>query len=209
MRDERRPIWFHPSSLIPSEEELLLHPNRGIAIVPPPMNEVEDDAYELIQDVLPAEPPPRLNIWVRGLLVFVAAFLIAGFSLAIYLNPYKEDGSARTMETHRQLGMPKCTFYEKTGMPCPSCGMTSSFSLYIRGDVWHSLKANWVGTILATFCLLMIPWCIGSVYLGRPLFVRGIELPASITIIVLLGLLLTRWLIVLGIQYYTGTPPTP
>jgi hypothetical protein len=188
-----------------------LHRKRGIAIVPPPLNENPD--YEIVEeypiDVLPAEPSERLNRWVRGTLLFVAAFLIAGFSLAVYLNPYKDDGSARKMETHRQLGLPECTFKEKTGMPCPSCGMTSSFALYVRGDLWNSMKANWVGTILATACLLLIPWGIGSAVLARPLFLRSVELPISIGIIVLLSLLLLRWGIVLAIQFLTGTPPTP
>jgi Protein of unknown function (DUF2752) len=179
--------------------------------VPPPLNENPD--YEVVEDepidVWPGDPPQRLNVWVRGTLLFVAAFLIAGFSLAIYLDPYKEDGSARRMETHRQLGLPECTFKERTGMPCPSCGMTSSFSLYVRGDLWNSMKANWVGTILATVCLLLIPWGIGSAVLGRPLFLRSLELPISIGIIALLSLLLLRWGIVLSIQYLTGTPPTP
>jgi hypothetical protein len=175
------------------------------------MNEDPDyPDYELIEDVLSADDPPlRFRIWVRGALVFIALFLISGFSLAIYLSPYKDDGSARRMETHRQLGLPECSFKEKTGMPCPSCGMTSSFSLFVRGDLWNSMKANWVGTLLATFCLLLIPWCIASVYLGRPVFIRSIELPVSISIITLLSLLLIRWGIVLAMQYYSGTPPTP
>ncbi len=172
------------------------------------MNENAD--YELVQDVLPIDdPPPRLNIWVRGVLVFVALFLVAGFSLAIYLNPYKEDGTPRRLETHRQLGLPECTFKEKTGMPCPSCGMTSSFSLVVRGDVLNSIRANWVGTLMAIVCLGLIPWCLVSVYLGRSLFVRSIEMPLSMGIIVLLSLLLIRWVIILLIQYCTGTPATP
>jgi hypothetical protein len=172
--------------------------------------ELDDPDYELIEDVLPADDPPlRFRIWIRGALVFIALFLISGFSLAIYLNPYKGDGSARRMETHRQLGLPECSFKEKTGMPCPSCGMTSSFSLFVRGDLWNSMKANWVGTLLATFCLLLIPWCFASTYLGRPVFIRSIELPVSISIITLLSLLLIRWGIVLAMQYYSGTPPTP
>jgi hypothetical protein len=172
------------------------------------MNENAD--YELVQDVLPIDDPPqRLNIWVRGVLVFVALFLVAGFSLAIYLNPYKDDGTARRLETHRQLGLPECTFKEKTGMPCPSCGMTSSFSLFVRGDFLNSIRANWVGTLMASVCLWLIPWCLASVYFGRPLFVRSIEMPISMGIIVLLSLLLIRWVIVLLIQYCTGTPATP
>jgi hypothetical protein len=175
------------------------------------MTEQPDYAdYELVEDVLPADDPPqRFGIWVRGALVFVALFLISGFSLAIYLNPYKEDGTARRMETHRQLGLPECTFKEKTGMPCPSCGMTSSFSLFVRGDLWDSMKANWVGTILATFCLLLIPWCFASMYLGRPVLVRSVELAISITIVVLLTLLLLRWGIVLAVLHYTGMQATP
>ena len=51
------------------------------------------------------------------------------------------------METHRQLGLPPCTFKEMTGLPCPSCGMTSSFALLVRGDVMNSLRANAVGTL--------------------------------------------------------------
>ena len=200
------------SSFIPppsSFRQLLLHPNRVIAMVPPPVN--ENANYELIPDVVAVEddPPERLNIWVRGVLVFVALFLIAGFSLAVYLSPYKDDGSVRRMETHRQLGLPECTFKEKTGMPCPSCGMTTSFALFVRGDLWDSLKANWVGTILATFCLCLIPWSLVSVYRGRPLFFRSIELPISAGIIVLLSLLLIRWAIVLAWQHYTGVAPAP
>jgi hypothetical protein len=174
------------------------------------MNEDEDAGYEIVPDALPAdEEPPRLNIAIRGLLVFIGVFLTAGFGLAIYLNPYKEDGSPRRMETHRQLGLPPCTFYERTGMPCPSCGMTSSFALFVRGDLGGSARANWVGTILATFCLLLIPWCCVSVYRGRPLLIRSLEWAISITIIALLTLLLTRWAIVLLVQHYTGAGPVP
>jgi len=177
------------------------------------MNENVD--YEIIEDVLPAEPPPqRLNTWVRGLLVLLACFLISGFSLAIYLNPYKDDGSAKRMETHRQLTiggkqLPECTFKEKTGLPCPSCGMTSSFALFVRGDLWNSAKANWVGTLLATFCLCLIPWSFASAWLKRPVLVRSLEMWISISIITLLSLLLLRWAIVLIYYTSTGTTPTP
>ena len=31
--------------------------------------------------------------------------------------------------------MPPCNFVLMTGKPCPSCGMTTSFALLVRGDI--------------------------------------------------------------------------
>src|SRR5262245_22992061 len=84
-----------------------------------------------------------LDVWVRAALVVMAVALVMVFAIAWRLDPYTEDGTARSMATHRQLGLPPCTFMEVTGVPCPSCGMTTSFALLIRGDVANSLRANW------------------------------------------------------------------
>ena len=65
---------------------------------------------------------------------------------AFRIHPYDADGNPRTSATHTQLGMPPCNFVTLTGKPCPSCGMTTSFALLVRGDVVSSLRANWVGT---------------------------------------------------------------
>ena len=103
---------------------------------------------------------PVLRNWVRGMLLGVAIGLTAVFAVAFWLNPYQSDGSPRRMATHQQLGLPPCTFFSVTGLPCPSCGMTTSFALLVRGDVPNSLRANAVGTLLALFCLALIPWCL-------------------------------------------------
>lgn len=160
--------------------------------MPAPWTETD----ELDLDV--PEAVPVLGWWVRGALLVVAAGLLTVFGIALYLNPYEGDGEARRMETHRQLGLPPCTFYAITGLPCPSCGMTTSFALLVRGDVWNSLKANAVGTLLAAFCLLLVPWCLASVALQRPLFVVSIERTLSKLVVVFLALMLFRWALVLG-----------
>ena len=87
--------------------------------------------------------------WVRGMLVGIALGLTVLFAVAAWLNPYQKDGSARRMETHMQLGLPECTFKRVTGYPCPSCGMTTSFALTIRGDLLNGVQANCVGVVLA------------------------------------------------------------
>jgi hypothetical protein len=157
-----------------------------------PPSQSTNEAPEVIYDAL-----PYMAWWVRGCLVGTVAGLVLVFFTAAHLNPYLDDGTARTMETHRQLGLPPCTFKTMTGVPCPSCGMTTSFALLIRGDVWNSMRANCVGTLLASFCLLLIPWSLVSVCLGRPLFIRSIENVLVWIVVGFLALMMLRWAIVL------------
>jgi Protein of unknown function (DUF2752) len=131
--------------------------------------------------------------------------LVVVFVIAWRLNPYNDDGSATTMATHQQLGLPPCSFYDQTRIPCPACGMTTSFALLVRGDVIHSLGANWVGTLLAVFCLAFIPWAALGIVRGRTLFVRSLEKGLIAVITGLLVLMLFRWALVLAEMWYNGT----
>ena len=51
--------------------------------------------------------------------------------------------------THRGLGLPDCVFLQRTGLPCPSCGMTTSFSWFVRGNLLASLYVQPMGAVLA------------------------------------------------------------
>jgi hypothetical protein len=75
--------------------------------------------------------------------------------------------------------------------------MTTSFALLVRGDVINSLRANWVGTGLAVFCLLFIPWSLVSVARGRFLWVRNVEGALAFLVGAFTVLMLGRWGIVL------------
>jgi H+/Cl- antiporter ClcA len=145
------------------------------------------------------EAMPVLRWWVRVGLLGVAAGLVAVFTLAVWLRPYDEDGQPLRMETHRQLGLPSCQFYFLTGIPCPSCGMTTSFALLMHRDLANSLRANAVGTLLGGFCLLLIPWCLASAYWRRPLFIRSLERALTWSAVVFLSLMLVRWAFVVAI----------
>jgi hypothetical protein len=131
-------------------------------------------------------------------LLVLAAGLVVVFYTATVINPYAADGSARRMATHRQLGLPPCTFADVTGVPCPACGMTTSFALLVRGDVPNAARANWVGALLAAFCLLVVPWSVASVLRGRALFVASLERAVVAVISTLLVLMFARWVVVLG-----------
>lgn len=139
----------------------------------------------------------RTNWWVRVGLLAIAAGLAAVFYIATLVKPYGPDGSPLKLGSHQTIGMPPCRFAQMTDMPCPSCGMTTSFALLVRGDVWNSMKANWVGTGLAVFCALMIPWAIASAFWGRYLLVRRIEWALGLLIGVFTILMLGRWGVIL------------
>jgi hypothetical protein len=163
-------------------------------MVPPPLPKqfVEND----MDVALPAVP--LLRIWLRALLVLMAVLLIGVFAVAVYLNPYGEDGQARRLETHLQLGLPTCTVKQVFGIPCPSCGMTTSFALFVRGDLLNSLRANWAGTILATFCLAMIPFgLVGAVRARTAMVLSGLNWLLPRFIVLFVVLLFVRWGLVL------------
>jgi hypothetical protein len=146
---------------------------------PPPD---DDPGFELIGD-----PPPRRTVpvaypiddpnlarWVRGTLVV-----------------------PRTMATHTQLGMPPCNMVMLIGKPCPACGMTTSFSLLMHGDIPASLRANWTGTLLGMTWLALIPWAVVSAFRGRYLFIRSGEALTMAIVVAMLVLMLGRWAAVL------------
>jgi hypothetical protein len=172
-----------------------LQPDWVIAIVPPSCSPKDEELEPL--DVLPV-----MSRWVRGTLVGIALGLTALFAVAAFLNPYRIDGSARRMETHMQLGLPECTFKQVTGLPCPSCGMTTSFALTIRGDFSDAVRANSVGVMLALTLLAAIPWCLASVLCRRTLFVQSAERALMVIVIGLLSLMLVRWAVIVGLKVW-------
>ena len=153
--------------------------------------------------VRPTPARPRVHRWIRfGLVLMVAGWAVV-FFIATQLDPY-DNGQPRRMETHRQLGLPPCTFKDMTGLPCPSCGMTTSFALLIRGDVWNSLRANFVGTGLAAFGLLFIPWALASAAVGRLVLVRSLETLLFQLCMAFLVLLFGRWGLTVLLVYLGG-----
>src|SRR5262245_12089537 len=150
-------------------------------------------------DVPLTRPVPNTARIKRLTLLLIAGLLAGVFAVAFYLNPYDADGKPRTMATHTQLGMPPCNFVILAGKPCPSCGMTTSFALLVRGDVSASLRANWAGTLIAILWALTMVWAVASGIKGRALFIprgRG-ELVLTACVGVVLVLMLTRWVGVL------------
>src|SRR5262249_12530118 len=109
------------------------------------------------------------------------------------------------MGIHTQAGLPPCIFQLVTGVPCPSCGLTTSFALLVRGDVRNSVRANGVGTVLALFWLALIPWSLASAIARKYFVIMSAERALLIAVALFVALLLGRWAIVLGLGWWSGS----
>lgn len=127
--------------------------------------------------------PLRLQMGCFGSLL-VGLLVIAG---GLTPNP-------NGLGTHEQLGFPACSFRRITqGLPCPSCGMTTSWSYLLHGQPIRALSANIGGTLLAIFAAVAGPWMIGTAIRARPLFRPPTELQTVSGVILLILLTLGQW----------------
>jgi hypothetical protein len=79
----------------------------------------------------------------RAIWTVLFALPTAVFVVAAMLEP-----DPRGHSTHTQLGLPPCGFLLVTGLPCPGCGLTTSFAHMIRGQIGGAFDANPFGVLL-------------------------------------------------------------
>lgn len=104
-----------------------------------------------------------LGRWARWSLLGLALGLASMLGIARRLEP-----DPRGFGTHVQLGLAPCSFREATGIPCPSCGMTTSMAWLVRGRFDRSWSANPGGVAVGLLAAALIPWLVVSAARGRP-----------------------------------------
>jgi hypothetical protein len=77
----------------------------------------------------------------------VALTLLA---ISYFLTP-STDG----VGTHQQLGLPTCGWILAANLPCPTCGMTTSWSHAVRGELPSAFMAQPLGMVLAFAAFLV------------------------------------------------------
>jgi hypothetical protein len=93
-----------------------------------------------------AAATPGRRVGAAGRLLALAG---AGAGLALLGVAWWLEPSAKGYGTHLQLGLPSCTWPSVFGVACPSCGMTTSFSLAVRGRFVESFVNQPMGFMLA------------------------------------------------------------
>lgn len=130
-----------------------------------------------------------LGRWSRLSLVLLAVGLVALLAVARRLEP-----DPRGHGTHLQLGLSPCVFLEGTGIPCPSCGMTTAFAWFSRAEFGRAWQANPGGLVLALACLALPPWLLSSAALGRPWPVRSLGGPLAGLLLAISAWTVLAWL---------------
>lgn len=139
---------------------------------------------------------PRL---VAALLLLICLGILG---LAAYLRP-----DPRGWGTHAQLGTGPCGMLIMTGYPCPTCGMTTAFAHFVRGQ-W--LRAFWVqpaGFVFALGTAALALGCVWTLVRGRWPAIRLPWLTPYRLFAGLLVLLLGGWAFKIVVGLITGTVP--
>jgi hypothetical protein len=130
----------------------------------------------------------RVDLSTRWMALGLAIGCLAVLIVAAGLTP-ASGGTA----THLQLGMAPCGFLVRTNLPCPACGMTTSFAWFARGNLLASFYIQPMGMVLAVLC----GWCVwGAGYVavtGRPVFRVLSVFPDKVYLYPLLTLAIVGW----------------
>lgn len=130
---------------------------------------------------------PRL---LRVFLIFSGSVAVTLLVIAATLDP-----NPRGVGTHRQLGLPPCSFKVLVGIRCPACGMTTSWAHMVRGQVLRSFAANTGGALLAILSLTVGPWALASGLRGNWLWRSPTENLALAVVLTISGVTIVDWLV--------------
>ena len=146
----------------------------------------------------------REYLSTRGRLAWLAVGLCCGGVLGVgaWLRP-----DARGYGTHEALGIPPCSFMLNTGLPCPTCGMTTAFSLLLHGHPAKSFMVQPAGFAMCIGALALMVIAFHAAargYFVQPNWARLGPVRVSIS----LGLLLLGgWGFKMAMGLWTGALP--
>ncbi len=103
--------------------------------------------------------------------------------------------------THQQLGLPPCTFRALFRRPCPSCGATTAWASFVRGDLSGAVRAHASATLAAALAVGAAGWLLLSALAGRWLVRPPNETGTAVAVSVVLATAVLEWLVRLTIAW--------
>lgn len=106
---------------------------------------------------------PAAGLKDRAINLGWSLFLFSPIALARALTP-----DAHGYGTHQQLGLPPCTFLYLTGLPCPFCGMTTTWTWAAHLRFERALVNQPMGLLLFFVALGLSGWLFSRSLTGKP-----------------------------------------
>jgi len=100
-----------------------------------------------------------------GWLALAAALAAAVVLIIATTLPPSEEG----LGTHQGLGLPPCGWIVTMNLPCPTCGMTTSFSHTVRGQWGDAFMAQPMGLVLCILTAMVVVGGLVVALTGAPL----------------------------------------
>lgn len=88
--------------------------------------------------------PPHATLGERLVAAFLTVLCAGVIGVAAWLTP-----SPAGHGTHEQLNLPACDWAAGFSMPCPTCGMTTSFAWAASGNLLQAARVQPFGAFLA------------------------------------------------------------
>ena len=131
---------------------------------------------------------PPMATSTRLFAALAALACVAVLITAAWLRP-----DASGFNTHRQLGLAPCGLLATVGIPCPTCGMTTSFANFVHGHFRASLRGQPAGTILCALTAAGFWVALYVAVTGRPGAAVVRRLPITPALLTLLGIVIAGW----------------
>jgi hypothetical protein len=130
----------------------------------------------------------------------VALGVAVGCLGLLVIGSYLRPNGAAGISTHTQLGLQRCEFEARTGLPCPSCGFTTSVSYFAHGNIAASFYLQPMGFLIACAFAAGV-WAGGYIaFTGRPVHRLLGMLPWRPLLLVLLTVAIGGWAWKIGIH---------
>jgi hypothetical protein len=133
--------------------------------------------------------PTHLTTFARLLAFAISIACLAVLMIAAWLEP-----SPTGIGSHRRMGLEPCQFELRTGVPCITCGMTTSFAYFVRGQLLASLYVQPMGSILALTTALIFWTALYVALTGRPVHRITRFIPMKAWLIPLFTLTILAWM---------------
>ncbi|MFO0943244.1 MAG: DUF2752 domain-containing protein [Pirellulales bacterium] len=156
-------------------------------------SQVQPVEPDLLTESVSAQTTDRCKYlsWpMRLMTMFSGAVLLALLVIARGLTP-----SASGFGTHEQLGLPPCTAIVLLNIPCPACGMTTSWAHTTRGDFVAAAQCNAGGMLLALIAMAFLPASCYFFLRGKASSNGWFSLVLAICLVAALGVSLVQWVI--------------